>query len=221
MKLNKKIKLLISADGCAGSGKTTASKIIAKDFGLKLLSSGLLYRYVAYKLLISNKIKNKKKFLMEITKKITLKKLKNKNLYSPKVTQYSSEISQIKYIRDLLKNFQKKFQKNRLCIIEGRDIGTIIAPKADLKLFFTCDLKVKSKRRFKEFKKINKKISLNNVKKALKLRDLKDTKRKISPLRPAKGAVIVDTSNININQMRAKLINIVLDVVKNKYGRNI
>lgn len=221
IKLNKKIKLLISADGGAGSGKTTASKIIAKNFGLKLLSSGLLYRYVAYKLLTLKNKKNKKKFLNEIINKITLKKLKNKNLYSPIITQYTSEIAQKKYIRNLLKNFQRKFQNNKHCIIEGRDIGTVIAPKADLKLFFICDLKVKAKRRFKEFKKINKKISLSSVKKALKLRDLKDTKRKISPLRPAKGAVIVDTSRINIKQMRAKLIGIVLGVIKNKYGRNI
>ena len=72
MKLKKKIKIVISADGGAGSGKTTGSKLIAKKFGLKLLSSGLLYRYCAYKLLTNNKIKNKKNFLKKIVKKITI-----------------------------------------------------------------------------------------------------------------------------------------------------
>ena len=126
-----------------------------------------------------------------------------------------------KNIRDLLKKFQIKFSNNRLCIIEGRDIGTVIIPNADLKLFFKCSLKVKAERRFKEFKKINKKISFNEVKKAIKLRDLHDTKRKFSPLRPAKGAVIVDTSRINIKQMESKLTKVVLNVLDNKYGRNI
>ncbi len=221
LKLNKKNKLIIAADGGAGSGKTTASKIIAKEFSLRLLSSGLLYRFVAYKLLVAKNKKNKKKFIEKITKKITLNKLKNKNLYSPEVTHYTSEIAKKVYIRNLLKNFQKKFSKNGNCIIEGRDIGTVIAPKADLKLFFVCSLKIKAKRRFQEFKKKNKKISLIEVQKAIKLRDLQDTKRKISPLRSAKGAVIVDTSKINIRQMRIKLIDIVLDMLKKKYGRNI
>ncbi len=221
MKLNKKIKLLISADGGAGSGKTTASKLIAKKFGLKLLTSGLLYRYVAFKLLNSKIIHSKKNLLANIIKKINIKKLKNKNLYAPEVTNYASIIAKKKNIRDLLKKFQIKFSNNRLCIIEGRDIGTVIIPNADLKLFFKCSLKVKAERRFKEFKKINKKISFNEVKKAIKLRDLYDTKRKFSPLRPAKGAVIVDTSRINIKQMESKLTKVVLNVLDNKYGRNI
>ena len=223
MKLKKKIKIVISADGGAGSGKTTGSKLIAKKFNLKLLSSGLLYRYCAYKLLKNNRIKNKKTFLKKIVKKITIKKLENKNLYSPEVTEYASTIAKIKFVRDLLKYFQVNFAKSKKCIIEGRDIGTIILPgtKSDLKLFFKCSLNTKAKRRFLEYKKNNKKITFKQVKNALKLRDLEDTKRKISPLRPAKGAVIVDTSKINIKQMSAKLFHIVYVALKKKYGKSL
>ena len=223
MKLSKKIKLVIAVDGGAGSGKTTGSSLIAKKFGLKLLTSGLLYRYCAFKLLATKKIKNKRLFLIQITKKITYKKLKNKKLYDPKVTEYSSKISKIKFVRNLLKNFQEKFAKEKSCIIEGRDIGTVILPgrKSDLKLFFKCSLNVKTKRRFLELKKNNKKITLSQVKNAIKTRDLEDTKRKISPLRPAKGAVIVDTSKINIKEMEVKLIDIVLKVLNKKYATNI
>ena len=82
-------------------------------------------------------------------------------------------------------------QKIKLCIIEGRDIGTVVIPNADLKLFFKFSLNTKAKRRFKEYRKTDKKISYKEVKKAIKLRDSNDSKRKISPLKPAKDAVIV------------------------------
>ena len=223
MKLKKKINIVISADGGAGSGKTTGSRLIAKKFGLKLLSSGLLYRYCAYKLLQNKKVKNKKIFLKKIVKKITIKKLNNKNLHTPEVAEYASTIAKIKFVRNLLKYFQKNFAKSKKCILEGRDIGTVILPgtKSDLKLFFKCSLNTKAKRRFLEYKKNNKKITFKQVKNALKLRDLEDTKRKISPLRPAKGAVIVDTSKINIKQMSAKLFHIVYVALKKKYGKSL
>ena len=218
MKLKNNIKLLIAADGGAGSGKTTASKLIAKKYGFKLLTSGLLYRFIAYKLLKTKKIKSRNFFLKRITKKITSKDLKNSILFSTEVTKYTSEIAKIKIIRNLLKNYQRNFAKNRRCIIEGRDIGTVIIPNADLKLFFKCSLNTKTKRRFEEYRKTNKKISFNEVKKAIKLRDSNDSNRKISPLKPAKDAVIVDTSKVNKKQMLTKLSKIVRKKIKEKYG---
>jgi cytidylate kinase len=222
MKLLNNIKLLIAADGGAGSGKTTASKLIAKKYGLKLLTSGLLYRFVAYKLLKDKKTESRNLFLKKITKKIASKDLKNKNLFDTEVTKYTSKIAKIKRIRNLLKRYQINFtKKNRLCIIEGRDIGTVIIPKADIKLFFKCSLNIKAKRRLKEYGKTNKKISFNEVKKAIKLRDLNDSKRKISPLKPALDAVIVDTSKVNKKQMLAKLSKIIEEKLKEIYERNL
>ena len=104
MKLKSNIRLLIAADGGAGSGKTTGSKLIAKKYGFKLLTSGLLYRFIAYKLLKTKKIKSRNLFLKKITKKITLRNLKNRNLYGTDVTEYASKIAKIKRIRYLLKN---------------------------------------------------------------------------------------------------------------------
>jgi cytidylate kinase len=221
MKLKNNIKLLIAADGGAGSGKTTGSKLIAKKYGFKLLTSGLLYRFIAYKLLKTKKIKSRNLLLKKITKKITLKDLRNRNLFGIKVTKYTSEIAKIKKIRDLLKAYQINFAKNKLCIIEGRDIGTVVIPKADLKLFFICSLNTSAKRRLKEYRKTNNKISFNEVKKAIKLRDLNDSKRKISPLKPAQDAVIVDTSKVNKKQMLTMLSRIVEKKLKEKYGRNL
>ena len=141
----KNFKFSIAIDGGSASGKTTGSKIIAKKFKFKLLSSGRLYRYLAYKIII-NKDKYNKKFIKDESKKITLNKLKNKKLNSPKVTKLSSIIATKKYIRQELKKVQVDFiKKNKKVIVEGRDIASKIMPNADLKIFFRCSLKEKQK----------------------------------------------------------------------------
>ena len=219
MKLKNNIKLLITCDSGAGAGKTTASKYLSKQFGLNLLTSGLLYRYVAYKLFYSKKTAADISFLKKITKNINSKLLNNAKLYSPKVTAYTSKIAKIKKIRLLLKNYQKKFAKKRLVVIEGRDSG-VLFPKSDIKIFFKCSLKIAAKRRFKEFRKTDKNITLKDVKKDLRSRNLADTKRKNSPLRVPKGAIIISTSRLNKKQMFKKISKIVEKKLKLKYGRS-
>ena len=219
MKITKKIKFKISADGSSASGKTTASKLIAKKFKMRFLSSGILYRFCALKT-IENNNKYNEKLIKKIVKSITLKKLDNKKLYNPDVTRLSSIIAKKPFVRNALKSFQKNFiKKSGLVVVEGRDIGTKIMPDADLKLFFTCSIKEKAKRRLKEFKKLNSSINLKEVKKALKLRDFHDKNRKESPLLFTKGAVLVDTTKLNLTQMRVKLKNLVKkEINKKKYG---
>ena len=218
IKLNKRIKFKIAADGSSASGKTTGSKIIAKKFKMNFLSSGTLYRYCALKTLENNNSYNLN-FINKIAKSITLKKLNSKKLYSPEVARLSSIISKKPFVRKALKGFQKKFiEKSKLVVVEGRDIGSKIMPNADLKIFFTCSNKEKAKRRLKEFKNLNKRISLNQVKKALIQRDNEDTKRKISPLIMTKNAVLVDTTKLSLKQMEAKLVNLVMNSIHNKYG---
>ena len=219
MKLKNNVRLFITCDSGAGAGKTTASKYLSKQYGLNLLTSGLLYRMVAYKLLASKKTVNDTSFLKKITKNINSKLLNNAKLYSPKVTAYTSKIAKIKKVRLLLKNYQKKFAKKRLVVIEGRDIG-VLFPKSDIKIFFKCSLKIAAKRRFKEFRKRNKNITLKDVKKDLRSRNLADTKRKNSPLRVPKGAIIISTSRLNKKQMFIKVSKIVEKKLKLKYGRN-
>ena len=219
MKLKNNVRLFITCDSGAGAGKTTASKYLSKQYGLHLLTSELLYRMVAYKLLASKKTVNDTSFLKKITKNINSKLLNNAKLYSPKVTAYTSKIAKIKKVRLLLKNYQKKFAKKRLVVIEGRDIG-VLFPKSDIKIFFKCSLKIAAKRRFKEFRKRNKNITLKDVKKDLRSRNLADTKRKNSPLRVPKGAIIISTSRLNKKQMFKKISKIVEKKLKLKYGRS-
>ncbi len=217
-KLNRKIEFKIAADGSSASGKTTGCELIAKKLKMNFLSSGTLYRYCALKI-IENRNSYDLKFINNIAKSITYQKLKNKKLYSPEIALLSSVIAKKKYVRDALKNFQKNFINNsKLVIVEGRDIGSKIMPDADLKLFFKCSVREKAKRRLKEFRLMDKKITLKQVEKALFKRDKEDTKRKISPLIMAKNAVLVDTTKLSLKQMEVKLINLVKKAIINKYG---
>jgi len=214
----KNTKFTIAIDGSSASGKTTGSKLIAKKFNFKLLSSGKLYRYLAYKI-IKNKKRYNKKFILNESKKISLKKINIKKLYSPEVTNLSSIIAKKKFIRSALRKFQIDFiNKNKKVIIEGRDIASKIMPNSDLKIFFRCSIKEKAKRRLQEFKKINKNITLKEVEKSLKSRDFSDKNRKESPLLFTKGAVLVDTTNLSKKKMGTKLFKLVEQRIKKKYG---
>ena len=211
----------IGVDGSSASGKTTGSKIIAKRFGFKLLSSGKLYRYLALRI-IKNNGKYNHNFIKKVAKNLNLKKLSTKKLYNTNVTKLSSIIAKKKYIRKSLKLFQLDFiKKNKKVIIEGRDIASKIMPNADLKIYFKCTTKEKAKRRFKEFEKINKKVKIKEVEKALKLRDFSDINRKESPLLFVKGAVLVDTTNLSMKQMEARLTKLVAKAIENKKHGNL
>jgi len=219
MKLNSKVRLLITCDSSAGAGKTTAAKYLSKRFGLSLLTSGLLYRYVAYKLMIFKKKANDITFLKKITKNINPKHLKNHKLYSPEVTELTSKIAKIKKVRMLLRGYQNKFASKQLVVLEGRDQG-ILFDNADVKFFFKCSLKIAAKRRFKEFKKTNKKITLKEVESSIRRRNYTDVTRTFMPLRIPPGAVIVSTSLISKKEMFRKISKVVEKKLLLKYGRS-
>ena len=217
-KSNKELKFKIATDGSSASGKTTGGKLISKKFNMKFLSSGSLYRFCALKILENNNIYNIK-FVNKVVKSITLQKLQNKKLFSPEVAKLSSIIAKKKFVRNALKSFQINFiKKSKLVVVEGRDIGSVIMPDADLKLFFICSIREKAKRRLKEYKNQNNKITLKQVEKSLIQRDKDDIKRKISPLIMTKNAVLVDTTKLSIKQMEIKLTNLVKSSIKKKYG---
>ena len=179
----------------------------------------MLYRHARYQLL-NHKPKNKTKFLKKFFKNLSLKQIDNKNLHSPEISKYVSIVAKEKKIRNILKTYQKKFvSKHSKVCIEGRDIGTVILPKADIKFFFTCSLNIAAKRRFKELQKNNKKIKFLDVKKAMRIRNNLDKKRKNSPLIQAKNAVVVQTDKLkNITGMLNKMSETIEKKIKDKYG---
>ena len=215
---NKNKFIQISCDGGAATGKSTGGKVISKKYRLKFLSSGLLYRYASF-LLLKYKPKNRLKFLKIKFNNLNYKKLNKMNLHTQKISEYSAVIARVSGVRLILKKFQKDFsRKNKNCCIEGRDISTKILPHSDLKFFFKCSLNIAAKRRYRELKKNNSKIKLKDVKKALRIRNILDTKRKNSPLLKHRDSIEIDTGKLNKQAMLAKLSKNVERVLKKKYG---
>ena len=205
LKKRKYRNLIISCDGGAASGKTTGAKLIARKYNLKFLSSGMLYRYASY-LIIKKKPKNQISLLQKEFKKINLKKLNRLELDTQLISDHTSKIAKVKKIRSILKSFQISFsRKYNNCIIEGRDISTEIIPYSDVKFYFICDLENASKRRYQDLKKKNHKVKLSEVKKSIKLRNLRDKNRKHSPLLKHRDALEIHTGKLNRKKMVEKM----------------
>ncbi len=210
--------LQVSCDGGAATGKSTGAKIISKKYNLRFLSSGLLYRYASF-LIIKYEPKNQISFLKKKFSKLDYKKLKKIDLHKPQISEHSAIIAKNRNIRKILKNFQIKFsKKNKNCCIEGRDIATKILPKSDIKFFFKCNLDIASKRRYKDLKSKNSNISLKEVKKALRIRNISDISRKNSPLLKHPDSVSIDTGKLDKQAMVAKMSKYIERVIKKKYG---
>tara|TARA_X000001036_G_scaffold437562_1_gene483162 strand:+ start:656 stop:1297 length:642 start_codon:yes stop_codon:yes gene_type:complete len=210
----KNRNIQITCDGGAATGKSTGAKLIARKYKLAFLSSGLLYRYASY-LILKYKPKNQIIFLKKKFKKLNYNKLNKINLHSPKISEHSASIAKILSVRNILKKYQKNFVKsNKGCVLEGRDASTKIIPGSDVKFFFVCNLDIAAKRRYLELKNYNSSIKLKEVKKAIKLRNILDIKRKHSPLKKHQNAVVVNSGKLDKQAMLTKMSKYVEKVLK-------
>jgi len=224
---DKRKKFVIAIDGPASSGKSTTAKLLAKKLKCVYIDSGAMYRAVAL-YLKDNKIlptSTGRNALLDILNKINIEILykpeKNENaillngkdistkIRNSEITNYSSIISTKKIVRERMVKLQRMLAKNQSIIMDGRDIGTVVFPDADFKFFLTASLDERAKRRFLEMKyKKYDNISLKKIKEDLKCRDRRDTNRKISPLKKAKDAILIDTTNLTIEEQVKKILNI-------------
>ena len=198
MKFKQKIKVAI--DSPAGAGAGTQAKLISKHYNLFYLDTGKIYRALAY-----FKLKNPKEFgylyIKKKIKKLKIKYRRDKKLLSNEVGTVASIISKNKKIRKLVHNFQIRWayyppKKYNGSCLDGRDITYKIIPDADFKFFITANIKIRAIRRFKELKKLNNKISFDEVLKSIKNRDKSDYNRKISPLKKTKDSILINTTNL-------------------------
>ena len=196
---------IIAIDGPASVGKSTLAKKISKKFKAPVLYSGKLYRALALEV-IKRKINfNKTEEILKCITYIDLDNLSSAELYSSEVDNVSSIISAKKQVRNKLITFQrsfpKKFRNNiKFAIIEGRDIGTIIFPKANYKIFLWAASEVRAKRRYEQLRNNGKNVSYSKIFSEINVRDRKDMTRKIAPLMPAANSVLLDTTYIDIEQ---------------------
>ena len=199
MKLNTYITVAIDSPAAAGAG--TQSKLIAKHYNLNYLDTGKIYRYIGWL-----RIKNKNKFSYNLVKK-KIKKLKiinliNNNLLTDDVAISASIIAQDKKIRSIVHKFQQNFAYNAPrkfsgSILDGRDITSVQLKDAMFKFFITASLKTRAKRRYYEYKKLKKKISLQEVIKSIKNRDKLDRNRKYGPLKKTKDSILINTTKLS------------------------
>ena len=215
--------MIIAIDGPAASGKSTTAIGVAKCLGITYLDTGAMYRAVTFGLIendikfedsseLDNYLKQIKLKLSE-TKSGVILNLDGRNISneirSSKVTENVSEVSALKSVRDSMILIQRKMAKKNDCILEGRDIGTVVSPDADFKFFLIADEKVRAKRRQNDLKKMGEQKSIDNVTRDIIKRDYKDSTRKHSPLIKSENAIIIDTSNLGINKVIDKIVNIV------------
>ena len=219
MKLKNK-PLRIACDGESASGKSFASKIIGRKYGLYVLNSGIAYRYASF-LLIKHKPKKKISFLRKKFSKLNYKKITKLNLHSEKISNHVVNLAKQKKIRAIIKIFQKKMiKKYPRIVVEGRDSASSILkknPSYTVAFYFKCNLSVASFRRWKDLKK---KIPLKEVKKSLKNRTHQDKIRRENPLIKVRDAVEIRTHLLTKSQMLKKMNKEIDKKLLLKYGSN-
>ena len=215
--------IIIAIDGHSGCGKSTTSRLLAKNLNFKYLDSGAMYRAVTLYFVNKGTSQNDTKKIKDELNNIIIdfKYVEdNQHIFlndqdveneirSDEISNQVSLFSSNSSIRKFLVNKQKTFGINKNIVVEGRDITTVVFPDAEIKVFMTADIQVRAKRRFNEMKSKNPDITYSDVIKNLEDRDIQDSTRKDSPLMVADDAFILDTSDLEINDQVDKIINFI------------
>jgi cytidylate kinase len=216
--------LKIAIDGPAGSGKSTISKLLAEKFNLTYIDTGAMYRSCAY---ISKKFNLESQDLVNKIKDIEIILTSDNKVFlkynndledvselirQPEITNMVAQIAAKPEIRKIMTEKQKEIASKGNVIMDGRDIGTVVIPDADVKIFLTASDEERAKRRYDEWIKKGKKITFDEVFQEMKIRDEEDMKRQTAPLVKAKDAVELDTTGLNINEV----VNEISKIIKEK-----
>ncbi len=211
----------IAIDGPVSSGKSTISKLLAKKLKKRFISTGSIYRAIAYLGFENNiDLKNEEK-IVEISQNAKISfdpngdiiingKVVIDEIRTEEVSSGASIVAAYEGVREALKKIQQDVAAEGNAIMEGRDIGTVIMPEAQYKIFLNCDYKVRAKRRFKENQSRKIECSLEEIEKSIQERDHQDRTRKISPLIKAKDAIEVDSTHLSIEEVVEKIISLLL-----------
>lgn len=223
-------KIIIAVDGYSSTGKSTTAKAVAKALGYVYIDTGAMYRGVTYLALEKGLVSTQGVEIKPLMKALRHSKFnfvynpalgfselyldgKNieDNIRSIDVANWVSEIAKQPEIRTYLVNLQRKMGEEKGVVMDGRDIGTVVFPEAELKVFMTASEEVRAQRRFKELQAKGEKVSFEEVLANIKHRDHVDTTRKESPLRKADDAITIDNTHLTIEEQVDKILSILKD----------
>ncbi len=206
---NQHNSFVIALDGPSASGKSSIGRILASEFNLEYVQSGIFYRSLAYLCIVNNIDITEVKKIIELSGRNNLTELtKGADLNQENIGNYASKISTIPEVRANINKYLILMVKiHPRIIMEGRDIGTVIAKDADLKIFITADVNKRAERRYKQLREEGKKCKLEKVLELLKERDLRDSMRITDPLLVSSDAFIINTSHMNQKQVIAEIKN--------------
>ncbi|WP_170441552.1 (d)CMP kinase [Ruegeria arenilitoris] len=193
----------VAIDGPAAAGKGTISKAVAAHFGLAHLDTGLLYRAVGRRTLGGTDP-------VEAARSLTAEELEQGDLRTAEIAQAASKVAVIPEVRAALVDFQRSFARRAGgAVLDGRDIGTVICPEAEVKLFVTASPEVRAERRYLELADKSEDVTRAQVLADVRERDARDAERSTAPMKPADDAVILDTSNLSIEAALEKAVAVV------------
>ena len=210
--------MIIAIDGPAGSGKSTIAKLIAEDLGLVYLDTGAMYRLVTLKALNDGILGNLDKIIKMLDNlNIDIKENGfylddidvSEEIRKPVVSENVSDIAAIREVREKMVDLQRKFSESKNVILDGRDIGTVVFPNADVKIFLVADAKERANRRYKELVAKGENVRIEEIYENILKRDEIDSTRKESPLKKEDNAIEVDTTSKNIEEVKNEILNIV------------
>ena len=216
--------MIIAIDGPAGSGKSTIAKLIAEDLGLVYLDTGAMYRLVTLKALNDGILGNLDK-IIKMLDNLSIDIKENgfylddtdvsEEIRKPVVSENVSDIAAIREVREKMVDLQRKFSESKNVILDGRDIGTVVFPNADVKIFLVADAKERANRRYKELVAKGENVRIEEIYENILKRDEIDSTRKESPLKKADNAIEVDTTSKNIEEVKNEILNIVRKKINN------
>ncbi len=200
--------MVIAIDGPAGAGKSTISKLFAEKIGFIRLDTGALYRAIALAATRAGLSAQESDALDLLLSQTEIDQqdgdifingiLENENIRTPEISKAASDFATLASVRHRLLELQRKIGKSKNCILDGRDIGTVVFPDAELKIYLTASVDARAERRMLELTQKGVQQALEEVKEEIALRDLQDMNRKIAPLKQAQDAVLVDATDLSI-----------------------
>ena len=219
--------MIIAIDGPAGAGKSTIAKLVAQRLSMIYIDTGAMYRAFTYELIKNSVSVDDLNAVLTTLENTNIDFKDNKILInnedvsdkirSKEVTSKVSEVSAIMEVRVKLVSMQRSIANKKDRVLDGRDIGTVVFPFADLKIYLTASVNVRAVRRYNEISPYDKSADIREIEKSIEQRDFYDSNREVSPLKKADDAFEIDTSNLTINEVVENILELTKEIFDNEF----